>query len=51
MNSFIAWFDSKENKNIVADNNLESSPQTEGKLLAGALTLLRESVCCLENRQ
>jgi hypothetical protein len=51
MNSFIAWFDSKENKNSVVGNNLESTSQTEGKLLAGTLTLLRESVCCLENRQ
>jgi hypothetical protein len=30
MNSFIAWFDSKENKNSVEGNNLESASQMEG---------------------
>ncbi|KDF52581.1 hypothetical protein AF35_03138 [Enterobacter roggenkampii CHS 79] len=27
MNSFIAWFDSKENKNSIEGNNLESGSQ------------------------
>ncbi|SSW86639.1 Uncharacterised protein [Klebsiella pneumoniae] len=32
MNSFIAWFDSKENKNSVEGNNLESGSQRRVRL-------------------